>query len=123
MSGGLPVVWQQDSSGNVSGYVANIKNTVAPVAGVLTLDCSTGNSFLITVTAAVTSMSLTNPSDGQEITLLWQQDATGHAIVLASNLLGATAPSTTANKTSCQRFTYNAGDTNFYATSAGVTGM
>lgn len=116
-------MWQQDSSGNVSGYVANIKNTVAPVAGVLTLDCSTGNSFLITVTAAVTSMSLTNPSDGQEITLLWQQDATGHAIVLASNLLGATAPSTTANKTSCQRFTYNAGDTNFYATSAGVTGM
>ena len=46
------------------------------------------NSFLINVTAAITSMTLTNPTDGQEITLLFIQDSSGHAVTLASNLLG-----------------------------------
>ena len=121
------VVWQEDSSGNVSAAVNfqsfGGKVTVAPVAGVLTLDCSAARSFYVNVNAAITSMVINNPVDGQEITILWVQDGTGHSIVLAGNMQGATAPSTSANKVSCQKFTYNSGNGNWYAIAAGVTGM
>jgi hypothetical protein len=121
------VVWQEDSSGNVSAAVAfqilGAKTTVAPVTGALTIDCSLGNSFYVNVNAAITSMTITNPVDGQEITILWVQDGTGHAITLAGNMQGATAPSASANKVSCQKFTYNTGNGNWYAIAAGVTAM
>jgi hypothetical protein len=97
--------------------------TFSPVSGVLTLDASLGNSPLVFVNAAITSMTITNPTDGQIMNILWQQDGTGHSITLASNLLGATAPSTTINKFSCQSFRYNAGTTNWYAVAIGVTGL
>lgn len=122
-NGGTNVTWQTDASGNVSGYVAKIKQTVAPVAGVLTIDASTGDSFLITVNASITSMSIINPTDGKEITLLWAQDTTGHAVTLAANLLGATAPSTTANSHSGQRFSFNIADANWYSCGVGSAGM
>lgn len=123
INGGRNIHWQSDASGNVSAYVSNTKTTVAPVSGVVTIDVSLANSFLINVTAAVTSLVINNPSDGQEITLLWAQDTTGHAVTLPSNLLGATAINTTASKHSCQKFTFNAGDSNWYATGVGVAGM
>lgn len=123
--GSQNVTWQNDSSGNVTAYVGLTagKTTVAPVAGVVTINCALGNSFLITVNAAITSVVFTNPSDGQVIHLLWQQDSTGHAITLPADLLGATAPSTGANTVSGQQFMYNMPDTNFYALGVGVTGM
>lgn len=114
--GGANVKWQQDSSGNVSAYtaLAPTKTTVTPVAGVVTIDCSLGNSFWINVNAAITSMTLTNPTDGQEVTIVWAQDATGHTVVTATNLLGTFTITTTANKHSCYKWTYNSGDTNWY---------
>lgn len=122
-TGKVNVKWQNDVSGNVSAYISLVptKTTVAPVAGVLTIDASIGNSFYINVNAAVTSMSITNPTDGQEITLLWVQDASGHSIVLSTNLKGAIAPDTGANKVSCQKFTYNLLNDLWYA--IGVSGM
>lgn len=124
-TGGRNIKWQQDGSGNTSAYtsLAPLKTTVAPIAGVLTIDCSIGNSFYININATITSVSLTNPIDGQEITILWVQDGTGHAVALPANLLGATAPSTSANTHSVQKFTYNVGDTNWYAIAAGTTGL
>lgn len=122
-NGGTNVIFQNDASGNVSAYYAPKKQTVTPSSGVLTIDASSGVSFLVNVNQAVTSMSITNPTDGQEITILWAQDATGHAVTLASNLKGATAISTVANKMTCQRFTYNVGDANWYAVNQGVAGM
>lgn len=125
-SGGSNVSFQTDGSGNVSAYtgLASVKTTVAPIAGVLTLDCSLGNSFLITWNANITSMSLTNPTDGQEITLLWEVDVTGgYTITPAANLLGFTTPSNTASKNSTQKFTYNSGNTNWYSLAVGVTGL
>jgi hypothetical protein len=124
-TGSINIKWQEDASGNVSAYTptAPIKVTIAPAAGVLTIDASLGNSFLITVNSAITSMSITNPTDGQQITLLWAQDTTGHAVTLASNLLGAAAVTTTANKHTCQIFSFNAGDANWYATSPGQVNM
>lgn len=121
--GGTNVIFQSDASGNVSAYYRKKKNTVTPSSGVLTIDASTGDSFLISVNQAITSMSITNPTDGQEITLLFAQDSTGHAVTLATNMLGATTVTTTANKHTCQRFTYNVGDTNWYACNQGVQNM
>lgn len=115
INGGLNVRWQQDSSGNVSAYASSTKVTVAPIAGVLTLDASLGNSFFINVNAAITSMVINNPSDGQEVTLLWAQDSSGHAVAVATNLLmGTLTVTTTANKHTTAKFTYNAADTNWY---------
>lgn len=126
-TGGFNVVWQQDSSGNVSAYTGpaalGTPTTFTPVAGVLTIDASKGNLARVNVNAAITGMSITNPIDGQALTIFWMQDSTGHSITLASNLLGATAPTTTANKHSQQTFTYNLADTNWYATSAGAVNM
>ncbi len=126
-TGGTNIKWQVDGSGNVSGYTgfgSITKITVGSTAGVLTLDCSLANSFLINVTENITSTTLTNPTDGQEITLLWQEDmAGGWTISLAANMIGATAPSTGANTHSLQKFTYNIGDANWYAISAGITGL
>jgi hypothetical protein len=117
-AGGTNVLWQTDASGDVSAYVPlgglGTKTTVAPVSGVVTIDASVGSSFLITVNAAITSMSLVNGTDGQEITLLWAQDSTGHAVATSTFLLGSYSITTAANKHSCYKFTYNAGDNNWY---------
>jgi hypothetical protein len=118
--GSRNIAWQNDVSGNVSAYIglATIKTTVAPVAGVVTIDMSKGNSFFINVNAAITSIVFTNPTDGQEITLLFAQDSTGYAVTTPANLLGSYTITTTANKHSCYKWSYNAADTNFYQVGA-----
>lgn len=110
------VTWQQDASGNISGLtsLAPTKTSVAPVAGVVTIDASLGNSFFINVNAAITSMVINNPTDGQEITILWSQDGTGHAVAVATNLLGPFSVSTGAGLQSCYKWTYNSADNNWY---------
>src|SRR5271165_6912207 len=64
--GGQNILWQQDTSGNVSAYtsLSDTMTTVVPVAGVVTLNCAMGNVFLIQVTMAVTSVVVTNPTAG-----------------------------------------------------------
>jgi len=122
-AGGTNITWQQDSSGNVSGYYGIKKQTVTPSSGTITLDATLYSSFFVSVNQALTSITV--PSgviDGQEITIIWVQDASGHAVTLPSNLLGAIAISTTANKRTAQRFSYNSADTNWYATNAGLAG-
>jgi len=103
-------------------YVAPVM-AGSPLVETLIVDASEGNSFYIHVTAAIAAMEIISPQDGQEITLLWVQDGTGHAITLASNLKGATAPSTGANTVSCQKFSYDLTSNNWYAVAAGVTGL
>lgn len=118
----MNVTWQQDASGNISAYAAALKIAVAPVAGVVTLDASAGNSFFITVNAAITSMVISNATDGQEITVMWQQDATGHAVAMASTMAsGSFSVSTTASKTSAGKWSYNAANTIWYL--LGQSGM
>lgn len=123
-SGSQNVKWQEDSSGNVSAYVglASNKTTVTPVSGAISLDASLGNSFLVVVNAAITSMAIINPTDGQELTILWAQDATGHAITLASNIVDVTAPSTAANAYSAFKITYNEGDATWYGVPTASSG-
>lgn len=125
-TGGSNVQWQQDSSGNVSAYVgaaANPPVTNTPSAGVLTINAASGDKQKINVNAAITSIVVNNPTDGQIMTLFWVQDGTGHAITLPAFFIGVTAPSTTANKHSIQQIYYNAADTNWYGVAAGQTGL
>jgi hypothetical protein len=117
-TGGFNVNFQTDGSGNVSAYVGNVpggsKQTVAPVAGVVTVNVALGSSIFINVNAVITNIILNNPTDGQEITILFAQDGTGHAVTLGTNMLGAPTITTTANKHSCYSWTYNLADTNWY---------
>lgn len=117
-AGGSNVIWQQDASGNTSAYVPlggiGSKQTVSPVAGVLTIDASLGSSVFVNVNAAITSMSIINMVDGQEITILFAQDGTGHAVTTSPQLLGSYSITTTANKHSCYKWTYNSADNNWY---------
>jgi hypothetical protein len=125
-TGGSLVKWQQDASGNVSAYTgaaAAPPTTFAPVAGVLTIDASAGSVAYVNVNAAITSSSVTNPTDGQVLTVFWKQDSTGHTIVLPTNFIGATAPSTTGNSNSIQQFLYNAANNNWYGLALGQTGL
>ena len=125
-TGGSLVMWQQDASGNVSAYTGSAANppvTTAPVAGVLTINAATGDKQKINVNAAISSSSVTNPTDGQVMTLFWVQDGTGHSVVLPTNFIGATAPSTTANTNSIQQFYYNAADTSWYGVAVGQIGL
>lgn len=120
------MVWQSDASGNVSAYTgpaANAPTTNTPVAGVLTINAATGDKQKINVNAAITSIVVNNPTDGQIMTLFWVQDGTGHAITLPAFFIGVTAPSTTANKHSIQQIFYNVTDTNWYGVAAGQTGL
>lgn len=119
-AGGRNVKFQQDSSGNVSAYtsLSSVKTSLTPTAGAITIDCSLGNTFIINVTAAITSVTVTNPADGQEITLLFAQDATGHAVTMPANFLGSFSITTTASKYSCYRWTYNLANTTWYQTNA-----
>lgn len=112
------VKWTVDVSGNLTANASTIpggaKQTVAPVAGVVTVDVSLGSSIFLNVTAAVTNIVLNSPVDGQEITILFAQDGTGHAVTLGTNMLGAPTITTTANKHSCYKWSYNSADTNWY---------
>lgn len=115
INGGNNAHWQQDSSGDVSCYFALRKVQAIPASGVVTLDASVGDSFWITVNEAITSMVINNPTDGQEITLAWAQDATGHSVTTGSGiLLGSLTISTGANLVTTAKFTYNLADTNWY---------
>ncbi len=126
-AGASNVVWQSDVSGNVSAYVSlgGIVPAVAtPVAGVLVLDATVANSFTVTLTANVTSSSVTPGPNGEQITIMWIQNVTGGwTVVMPTNFKGATAPSAGANTHSLQRFSYNAADSNWYAVAAGITGL
>ena len=121
---GVNVSWQQDGSGNVSAYtsVASPKTTVAPVSGALTIDASLGNEFLVTVNAAITSMTITNPTNGQQIGILFQQDATGHAVTLAANIQNPPTVATGASTSTMMILTYNTGDGTWYGVQVSGSG-
>lgn len=57
---------------NVSGMV-----TVAHAGGVLTLDCSTGSVFLVTLTGNATGINFTNPAGGQQMEVHFIQGGSG----------------------------------------------
>lgn len=50
----------------------------ASASGTLTIDCNDSNVFTVAMTENVTTLTLSNPSNGQTINVLFTQDATGN---------------------------------------------
>lgn len=71
------------SNWNDDHQVTSFTAAKVPVAFSATpsFDASLGNSFKMTLTGNITSMTFSNLTDGQEITLLFVQDGTGNHTV------------------------------------------
>lgn len=65
----------------IEGQVHKVQ-TISPVAGVLTIDCSLGGVVLVNLTANVTSIVTLNLVAGCSLLLVLKQDATGGRTVL-----------------------------------------
>ena len=88
-----------------------------------TFDCSLRDSFEITLTANVTSSTLSNVTPGQRLTFWIKQDATGgRTFVWPTNVKGAGTIDGTVSKASQQEFEVGL-DGNAYAVAAMVTGL
>jgi hypothetical protein len=112
-----------DVSGDIraSGQLISGLNIVT-FSATPTFDASLGNTQKITLTANVTSSTLSNASTGQAISFIICQDATGgRTFVWPTNVLGGMAIGSTASKCSAQNFIFDG--TNAYALSAGVSNM
>lgn len=83
------------------------------ISGVATVDASLGtnaetSTFLIILTANVTSLEITKAKIGQQITIALQQDATGgRTVSFASDVLNGVSPSSGASTVTLQGFAYN----------------
>jgi lysophospholipase L1-like esterase len=119
----------QASDGTVLSAVDNKGRFRGAYGSSETVPYSATPTFSITVRASimsltgnVSSFTLAAGIDGQEKTLCFVQDATGsHTVAGPSNVKGLFTVGSTASKTSCQHFTYNAALAAWYADSAGVT--
>jgi hypothetical protein len=104
---------------NVSKSIISGLNTVS-FSATPTFNASLGNTQKITLTANVTSSTLSNASTGQTINFIICQDATGsRTFVWPTNVLGGMTIGATASKCSAQNFIFDG--TNAYALSPGVT--
>lgn len=65
------------AGGNVTGDVQTPSVTDTISGATLTIDCNDGNVFKVSMTANVTTFTLSNPHDGQTINVRLTQDATG----------------------------------------------
>jgi hypothetical protein len=87
-----------------------------------TFSATLGGSFKITLTANVTSSTLSNAIVGQVLRFIICQDATGsRTFVWPTNVLGGMTIGSTLSTCSAQTFLYDG--TNAYALASGVTGM
>lgn len=91
------------------------KGAVIPVtdAATIAVDCTLGSQFSVTIGATGRTLTMSNPSPGQEVLVYVKQDGTGsRTITTYTNVLwnAATAPTltTTASATDVLRFTWNA---------------
>lgn len=135
-TGANSLAWQSDNAGDIGSAGANRprsiyagsrvvggKSTVA-AASTTTLDASTADTFLVTLGTNITTLSITNPVDGQTIQIIWRQDGTGgRTVAFPASIKGATAPSSTASSTSAQAFVYDSVNSVWYALGAASTGM
>jgi hypothetical protein len=95
-----------------AAWAAGVGTQSLAADGVVTVDASTGNTQIITLSANATSLSITNPSLGQILTLQWIQDAAGgHTYnwpaVCKFGPDGTPTVTTTANARDSVTFVYN----------------
>jgi hypothetical protein len=104
-------------AGAISARAIVAADLPSPAASVLiaetfsatpTFDASTGCVFTMTLTANVTSSTVSNPTAGQRIVLILTQDGTGsRTFAFPANFKGATAVDSAANSVSVQEFVYD----------------
>lgn len=88
------------------------------------LDASRAAVFVMTLTANVTSSTLSKATDGQPIRVVLKQDGVGaRTFVWPTNMKGTMVISAGINTVSAQEFVYEKASGNAYATSPGVVGM
>ena len=106
---------------------ARAQNYVPIVNGVATVDASQGtnaqtSSFLIILTANITSLEIIKPKAGQQITIILQQDSTGgRTVSCAADVLNCVTVTSTASAVTSQAFAYNF-NTNKWSGLSGTTG-
>lgn len=92
--------------------------------GAVTMDTSNGNSAIITLQANATSSTIVNPTQNQELTITWIQDATGgrtYSWPANCKFVGGSAPSdTTASKRTSVRFSYESSSSSWFETARSV---
>jgi hypothetical protein len=85
------------------------KSDVTSSGGVLTLDVSQGSVFTVSLHENIANWTIINPTDGQPLTIIWRQDATGGWTVgTAPNVSGFSTPSGVALTTTAMDFVYDA---------------
>ena len=96
----------------ITSVTSIMRRVVAvPWSATPTFDASLGDIFDFSMQADVTSSTLTNVADGQILTFLLRQNATGgHAFAYPSQIASASAPDGGSNAVSIQRFVYRSSD-------------
>jgi hypothetical protein len=95
-----------------------------PFSATPVFDAGRTSVFVMTLTANVTSSTLTNLRAGQSIRFILRQDGTGgRTFVWPTNVKGAMVISGALNTTSAQEFCGDSSMGNAYAVSPGVVGM
>lgn len=119
---------QYDSVGavNISGGLREKKNAPSISSGTLTLDCSTGNIFAVSLNANITTLTFSNvPSSGTAyaLTLSFTADGTARTVTWGSAIKwpGGTAPTLTSTNAKVDTFVLTTwdGGTTWYAFTAG----
>lgn len=110
----------RDNSGNVR-MLGAVTAAVSSSAGVVTLDCSVANTFEITLTENVTSVTISSGADGERYRVRVKQGASAYtwafgASFYFSNTFPSYTPTTAANAVDYIDFTYNSGTTKFEIT-------
>lgn len=95
-----------------TAWATGVSTQTLSANGTVTLDASNGNMHIITLQANATSVSITNPSLGQSLTIQWLQDAVGSrtytwpaGVRFGPN--GTPAASVAANARDSVTFTYD----------------
>lgn len=95
-----------------------------PFSATPDLDAARASVFVMTLTANVTSSTLSKASDGQSIIVILKQDGVGaRTFVWPANMKGTMVISGGVNTVSAQEFRYDKSSGNAYAVSPGVVGM
>ena len=104
-----------DNYGMAAGFVA-----VTETGGTVSFDAGLGNTFEVTLTANVTSSTLSNAQPGQWLNLIVCQPSTGGPFTFSwpASVHGGMTIGTTAGKCSAQSFIFDG--TSAFATSPGV---
>ena len=128
--------WNFYAAGTAANYFAGVTNHAAAInenktapsisAGTLTLDCSAGNVFAVSLNASITTLSFTNvPTTGNAyaLTLSFTADGTARTVTWGSSVKwpSGTAPTLTSTNAKVDTFVLTTwdGGTTWYAFTAG----